>query len=69
MKCYFYANKSWSAISFGVFKYMALYSMIQFISVLILYTNRQAFVAKRLLQDLKILSMMLVQKWEWEFPR
>jgi hypothetical protein len=41
---------------------MALYSMIQFISVLILYTNRQAFVAKRLLQDLKILSMMLVQK-------
>jgi len=25
--------------SFGVFKYMALYSMIQFISVLILYTN------------------------------
>lgn len=26
--------------SFGVFKYMALYSMIQFISVLILYTNQ-----------------------------
>lgn len=26
--------------SFGVFKYMALYSMIQFISVLILYTNK-----------------------------
>ena len=26
--------------SFGVFKYMALYSMIQFISVIILYTNR-----------------------------
>jgi magnesium-transporting ATPase (P-type) len=26
--------------SFGVFKYMALYSMIQFISVVILYTNR-----------------------------
>ena len=25
--------------SFGVFKYMALYSMIQFISVIILYTN------------------------------
>ena len=25
--------------SFGVFKYMALYSMVQFISVLILYTN------------------------------
>jgi hypothetical protein len=28
--------------SFGVFKYMALYSMIQFISVLLLYTNRKA---------------------------
>jgi len=26
--------------SFGVFKYMALYSMIQFISVIILYTNK-----------------------------
>ena len=26
--------------SFGVFKYMALYSFIQFISVLILYTNK-----------------------------
>ncbi|XP_023338513.1 probable cation-transporting ATPase 13A3 isoform X5 [Eurytemora carolleeae] len=26
--------------SFGVFKYMALYSMIQFISILILYTNK-----------------------------
>ena len=30
---------SYSVTSFGVFKYMALYSMIQFISVLILYTN------------------------------
>ena len=26
--------------SFGVFKYMALYSMIQFASVLILYSNK-----------------------------
>ncbi len=29
--------------SFGVFKYMALYSMIQFTSVLILYTVNQNF--------------------------
>ena len=36
------AEQKMFGTSFGVFKYMALYSMIQFISVLILYTNRKA---------------------------
>jgi len=32
--------------SFGIFKYMALYSMVQFISVLILYAVSQSWIWK-----------------------
>ena len=37
--CMFYREGRAALVtSFGVFKYMALYSMIQFVSVMILYT-------------------------------
>ena len=46
--------------SFGVFKYMALYSMVQFISVLILYTLRVRYLG--LINIVQNLSAVVAQQ-------